>query len=693
MRKLGHVLSCITGMALFFLVCSHGYALSPPTHGSLNKDVANNTIMGFSLNLYLRERLNWNLGTGTDLRGKTVEGWLQYGGEAEDSPLSRSYHHFHNPLRNWDTAGLKGGLLGRSSIVWSQSPDQSWGRYSWQDVRDYYYSALTSIDRSMSDRYYAQMFRGLGQLMHLVHDSSVPYHTRDDVHIKLGHYEYWLEDFRNKDRIEFNKWLSTTSKYGYDPSQLGIAPNPLAPVPIARMIDSDRYGGGNPEVTTTEPVGISEYSNANFLSEDTIFKGFSYPSRSSVEIKEYEIPDPRSLDRMIPRRYYKKTRDGDTDYRLATVTALVALYQDNAAEPLLLEVERPELDSEVYRDYAERLIPRAVGYSSGLLKYFFRGTLEISAPDGFLYSIIDGSFLPQKFTYIKAKVKNTTPKEKNEQGEPISYEGMGPGTLVAVAKFKKRTNYQPDLSADPPTAASREPHFSYSVSAPINIATLSSQTPAEFAFDFSRSPIPAGITDLYLQVVFKGTLGNESDVAIAVGMKDLNEPMHVVSWNSTDRFYLYGQLYTPQQIRSNQELLDLVPPGFNIDPYNALETGVAFYLDDFPENYNAYTGSLPSARFSRIIILTDMPSFNIFVGYYSASPPKDSYFEETVAGVINQEDETGNFLPAPVLAFRGKKAHLWYTLWNFYPVNVGIQWAPWPGPISQDPVPTVIYFP
>jgi hypothetical protein len=35
------------------------------------------------------------------------------------------------------------------------------------------------------------------------------------------------------------------------------------------------------------------------------------------------------------------------------------------------------LDEEVYKEYASKLIPRAVGYSAGLLQYFFRGNLYV----------------------------------------------------------------------------------------------------------------------------------------------------------------------------------------------------------------------------------------------------------------------------------------------------------------------------
>lgn len=285
-------------------------SVTSPTNGSnisrpvtmVEGTIADNPVMGFSLDQYLRQELGWDSGKDTDLQGKTVQQWLEYGGDKEDSPVLRSFNHFHDPTRTWDIAGLWGGNLGRSSIVWAQTPDQPWGFYSWRDVRNYFYSALTSTDQNNSRQLFAKAFRGLGQLMHLVQDASVPLHTRNDIHIIPGHYEYWLEDFRTKvDPDEFAQWLSNTSRYGYDPSLLAINPNPLAPIPIARIVDSDRYDGENPAVKTAMPVGLSEYSNANFVSDDTIFNSYGYPARSSVEIVEYQILDPRNEGQTIFR--------------------------------------------------------------------------------------------------------------------------------------------------------------------------------------------------------------------------------------------------------------------------------------------------------------------------------------------------------------------------------------------------------
>ena len=49
-----------------------------------------------------------------------------------------------------------------------------------------------------------------------------------------------------------------------------------APAPISGLIDTGQYDGTNPDVTATPSdgrpvIGLAEYSNANFFSNDTIF--------------------------------------------------------------------------------------------------------------------------------------------------------------------------------------------------------------------------------------------------------------------------------------------------------------------------------------------------------------------------------------------------------------------------------------
>lgn len=368
---------------LILLLYSLTYSLEKPTHLAINEEIATRNINGFSLDTYLINQIGFSKGIKEeflkDSDKKTVLQWLGYGGIKEDEPLWRSFRHFHNPLETWDRAGLKGSTLGRSSIIWAQSRDQSYGNYSWQDVRGYFYYALTSKDKTTREKYFAETFRGLGQLMHLIEDASVPLHTRDDMHIIFS-YEGWVEELRNIEPGTFNTWLGNAKSY--DKSILNLPQNPLAPIPIARIIDTDKYTGTNPDITTNA-IGIAEYSNANFLSEDTRFADFPYPNWDSVEKTNYPITDPREPSNPVLRQYYKKVRDGETGYRLATVGFLkdyVLTYFPTSAK-ILRAFEKPALDANVYRDYASLLIPRAVGYSAGLLNYFFRGEMDMVTDD------------------------------------------------------------------------------------------------------------------------------------------------------------------------------------------------------------------------------------------------------------------------------------------------------------------------
>src|SRR5262249_25101698 len=115
------------------------------------------------------------------LDGGTVVGWIGEGGDREDDNI-RSLRHFHDPLRPWDSAGLKlGGARFSSSVRWMQRNEAVQG-WSWPQVRALYWAALTTRDPILRNEYWTDTFRGIGQIMHLVVDASVPEHTRTDAH-------------------------------------------------------------------------------------------------------------------------------------------------------------------------------------------------------------------------------------------------------------------------------------------------------------------------------------------------------------------------------------------------------------------------------------------------------------------------------------------------------------------------------
>jgi len=447
---------------------------------------------------------------------------------------------------------------------------------------------------------------------------------------------------------------------------------------------------------------LADFTNANFVSEDTNFTSLEEGATDGVHpnptlnTNDFSIVDVQDIDRGrtdihgnllqgnllffgndFTDHYTNQTGHND---RITTRSIFDGDLRKVLAKPIF------SLNQFNFDAQAEILLPRAVGYSAGVIDHFFRGTLEISMPENYLYGIIDGSEQPQQFTQLKAKIQNTTPNEEIQSG-----------TLQLVAQYKMRVDYQPDLSTDPPddSPTSREGTFSYAVSDPVEIESLSSQSPTEFTFYFSEKPIPAGITDLYLMIVFKGTLGNETD-AVAVGRKDLFEPMHVSLFNASDYFYLDRVLRTSEEIRNDDTLrsrVDFDRDGIlneigepYIDRFD-LYFEARFYPTDAasPVDAQAVYNAIPAGHYGRIILLTDQSNLQLAYRYFS--PQQRTHLTEffNLAPVTNQE-QNGTFIPRPVESFRGIPYHGAIVTFGSFPSDVGYFTAPWPV-INNEPSP------
>lgn len=324
----------------------------------------------------------------TKLLGVPAEDWVRDGSAFEDQPAKRVVNHFHNPMKPWNLAGLTilGDQLGQSSVLWQQNPDQdgllglNGGTWSWPKARQLFITALTSSAAADREAAFAKTFRALGQLMHLVQDASVPAHARNDPHLYLevlgriigtpDGYERWAE--ANVNSEVFRAALNAEP----------VRPGPAiftglsdlgAPVPVAGLIDTGRYGASRSAGILTETnIGIAEYTSGNFLSDSRnslndakVLEDFPFPAPTSVDLGPLEnAPRTGHL-----RRYFRKVRDGERVDHLAVPSALYNSL------PAALRDRKVGLDDKVFQDYAGKLVPRAVGYSAALLDYFFRGRL------------------------------------------------------------------------------------------------------------------------------------------------------------------------------------------------------------------------------------------------------------------------------------------------------------------------------
>lgn len=364
----------ITAVVLFFWG-GPTFAFEVDTHRQINRSVLRAEINQFSLNRYLRNQIGLVKGIDEPLSKGNVRQWIEAGGAFEDNQV-RFLRHFHQPLRTWDHAGLKDTFS--SSILWAQAPvgQQSWyGDYSWHDTRSYFYQALVSPADADRQRYFEETFRGVGQLMHLAEDLAVPAHTRDDAHPFAYSFETWAAGQEET----FGRFLALTP-IGFDPSILSLPANPLAPVPMAKLFDTDQYDGTNPAVTASRAIGLAEYTHANFFSEDTINDvAYPYPRRDPLQLIMRTFT--RETGTTYQRRFYLKTGDGETNsgqgYLLAAEGWLDYYWQP---EPTFNPI--PMLDDHVYEEYANLLVPRAVGYAAGMMQYFFRGSLGVARVPG-----------------------------------------------------------------------------------------------------------------------------------------------------------------------------------------------------------------------------------------------------------------------------------------------------------------------
>ena len=688
---------CYTAIILILCVATQANGYETKTHEKITNEAFLTALttkdfisaIGYSSNYALKDAFT----------SKTAIEWAKEGSVKEDETFAsdvggenfRYVHHFYDPVskRGLDFNLAIAGhgyyhVIGNKAPDWALEDSGTFSKqfYSIQHAKEYYFAGLTAGTKDAREANLAKTFKTLGQVLHVLQDMAQPQHTRNDPHggdiagTSLGPPMFGIK--------------SQYELYVNNPTRINTF-NYTAAYPVSFDLYRKFYA-------SDDGKGMANFSNRNFVTELTNFKctladcqgatGGGYASPALDIGKKMDIP-VNQLPGIVTTLTGNVTFFGNdiTDFYsgqnisndyMTTYSIFDRDLKNKNKTPAFT------LNRFNYAAMAQILLPRAVGYSAGLLNYFFRGTLEITQPDRCLYGLIDGSVLPQQFTQIKAKVRNTTPNET-----------IGNGIIQAVARYKIIEDYQPDLSTYPTTSAGSEPDFSYSVSEPKtltadDIIAINSTTPKEFTFTFANSPIPAGITDLYLHVVFKGTLGNETNIAVAVGNKDLSEPMHHVYWNATDRFYLDRILRTADEIENDPQLLSRVDHNNDgtsdepIEPYD-VKTEIAFCpTAGQPISYQVIYDPLPPGSFGRVITITEVSQteFPLIIHRVSIDPPVDKTSSFTTSGIVSQGDEY-----TQVYTFRGIAMHAGSAYANYYPDATNIFTIDWPPPINSSPVP------
>ncbi|MGH8040990.1 MAG: hypothetical protein ACREPN_02975 [Rudaea sp.] len=503
------------------------------------------------------------------------------------------------------------------------------------EVPDSNTPAPTADDRNAAaiERLYqwATAFRSLGDVVHLLQDTAQPQHTRNDPHSFINSPEQQaFEGFTNA-RVLGQPVSSLGGEGGYyvrgffgDDLSAVVTPPPLGsytdasskPVTFATPLRffTTRLAGDTSSTSPDNRYGLADYTNRGFFTGGTVpgtsTDPYNEPPQSVVDgTNGYTAVSVPCL-MPTPNIYIQQQRVSCTHYTRTVSDTVNSGYSSQdmlpagfTQPPLVAEgvfaqfinsfvpgtnyVSEKAIGIEELVTMANLTIPRAIGYSTGMLNYFFRGTIDVETSNSAVLAVLNQGAVHSMneygypcvgntpadgcsifgFTQLRLKLHNTTPDIVESgtgtdvpqtmiattAGAPdFSNPNSGNAYLVAVARYHRNACYTPALgglpvkvqsgtTTNPPTTCAagsvRTPYQEVSVSQSIAVtaATLNSATATEEIFDFSADPIPVNATDLFIQVMYRGPLGQEQD-GIAVGTLDIPEPAFIAFWNNTDYF-------------------------------------------------------------------------------------------------------------------------------------------------------------
>jgi hypothetical protein len=374
-------------------------------------------------------------------------------------------------------------------------------------------------------------------------------------------------------------------------------PVPMFTTPLRFF--TTRNPSDGPGVLPDNRYGMADYSNRGFFTRGTLPGVTSYqePNPTLMGFTSQTsscafLPELQGIT-VGCKTYYHTVPDPLQPNR-ADVTTPEPLVTDGIWQGFFGNTNNGyTLTPLTYQITGNLTIPRAIAYSAGMLNYFFRGNLAITKPAAGVVGVLnlgaqhtmnaegypcvgtatnDGCAV-FGFQTIRVSVQNKTAAitesgTNSTSTQNLSTTAAGSVTdpnftgpyLVAVAKYHRNACYKPDLSGEPyqvynytppstgitqpacGAATTRTPYqeISVSKSVAVSAAALNGTSPTEVQFDFSSDPIPVNATDLFIQVVYRGPMGDSNGMepdAIAVGTLDVHEPTVAAFWNNTDYFW------------------------------------------------------------------------------------------------------------------------------------------------------------
>jgi len=423
--KIANILICI----LLFLFSLNAQAYKEETHQDLSSkalkisDVATDVTLLRDLGLddFEADQLFPSPSNLNDK--KTIRDLLRDGAFFEDN-FPRSLNHFFNPIDNTPLTVL-GKEAGNTSPDWALEdngdvdPDINGEQeYSYKEANDYFFKALTEPTEEAREENWGKLFQTLGQVIHHVQDMAQPQHVRNDEHLTDPS---WYEDYSNGQKSEAH-FIELMSGNAY-------------PIP--------EFNTAREFWTTTGKEGIADFTNQNFVSNDTNFNIkdntlstnalFDLPAPLLTRNTEtltnllndggktcQELLDTGPIDLPVGADCIiefietsindnKNPTYNNVNMRAASLSLYDEYLDKYAISDLQIEPEEnhqvdidviPTLNKFNYDAAHQYLIPRAVAYSAGLINHFFRGKIEFyqNADVGWVIKNVSGEPMNGTFT-------------------------------------------------------------------------------------------------------------------------------------------------------------------------------------------------------------------------------------------------------------------------------------------------------
>jgi hypothetical protein len=316
----------------------------------------------------------------TTLDGRVPRDWTEQGADDEDNGTN-SLNHFFDPRHN-AALTVQPLCIGLGLIPNSTAPDwalELLGTNSYtvgQAQNDYLFSVI-GLDDAERKSQARDLFKSLGHVVHLVQDMGQPEHTRNDQHL--------FPLFGLAPASIYEEW-GLQHLVGLNPD-ISFEGYPTMHFPRYR----DYFHTDNSTLGFPTGHGLADFSNNNFVTQDTNYNDEKDPGKCY----HYDLPvlpaddaaRVETVDEIVWIGGFQVKKPVKETIFTSSIVDYVSNLQDS--DPFhtffsSLDLETHLEGTDVYSlgdgSYVTRasmLIPRAVGYSAGLMERFFRGKIDV----------------------------------------------------------------------------------------------------------------------------------------------------------------------------------------------------------------------------------------------------------------------------------------------------------------------------